>query len=165
MSRGLNDHRARIYVSFADEDRVRAMELVRRTDLAEAELAYLRNGSHVPGGLDYAAQSGLNHMVRANLLSEGVFSGDNLVEGFVVVDTGVALPTLAGTSIQAVAHRLGDASPASGTYQFPGAPPTPSSFSSPGWPMTARRSPTTRSRSRREPDSGGRWCVPIPISK
>jgi hypothetical protein len=29
MSRGLNDHRARIYVSFADEDRVRAMELVR----------------------------------------------------------------------------------------------------------------------------------------
>jgi hypothetical protein len=99
-------------------DRGRALELLRRTSLAEADLSYLRNGAYVPGGVDSSILPQLNALVVSQLLPEGAFTGGYVVQGYVVVDTGVALPSLNGSSLQAVAYRLSDGVPAQGFYQF-----------------------------------------------
>ena len=99
-------------------DRGRALELLRRTTLAEADLSYTRHEGYLPGGVDAAVQPELNALVVSQLLNEGAFTGGYVVQGYVVVDTGVALVSLDGSSFHAVAYRLSDGVPAQGTYQF-----------------------------------------------
>ncbi len=114
-----NGERGRVF------DRGRAMELVRRSTLADADLSYLRrDGDHLPGGLSEEARSPLSDMVVSNLLTEGAFTSEQAMQGFVVVDTGVPLVSLDGASIEAVAYRLRDAAPARGAYQFAVPPAT-----------------------------------------
>src|SRR5215468_3694848 len=104
-------------------DRMRANELLRRTTLAEADLSYLQHGGHPTGGLDEAAQSQLTDMIGSNLLTEGVFTADVPLQGFLVVDTGTPLSTLDGVVIQVIAYRLSDGVGARGSYRFGAAPP------------------------------------------
>lgn len=99
-------------------DRGRALELLRRTTLAEADFSYTRQEGYVPGGVDAAVLPELNALVVSQLLNEGAFTGGYVVQGYVVVDTGVALASLDGSSFHAVAYRLSDSVPAQGTYQF-----------------------------------------------
>lgn len=122
-----NGQRARVF------DRGRAMELVRRTTLADPDLAYLqRPESYVPGGLDDSTRAGLSEMIVSNLLTEGAFTNESPAQGFVVVDTSVPLTSLQGTTLEVVAYRLSDSQPAHGTYQFAAAPAAaPASHESP----------------------------------
>jgi hypothetical protein len=112
-----NGQRGRVF------DRGRAMELIRRTMLAEADLAYLqRHEGYVSGGLDESARAGLSEMIVTNLLSEGAFTNEYPAQGYVVIDTSVPLASLQGTALEVVAYRLSDSAPAQGTYQFTAAP-------------------------------------------
>ena len=98
-------------------DRGRALELLRRTTLADADLGYMqRPDSYRPGGLDPSAQ--LNETVMANLLIDGVYAGGQSVQGYVVVDTATPLASLQGTTLELYAYRLSDSQPARGSYQF-----------------------------------------------
>jgi hypothetical protein len=104
-------------------DRARSLELLRRTTLAEADMAYLQQPDHVPGGISQAVVPQLAEAVRSNLLGDGVFGGSQALEGFLVVDTGQPLPTFDGAAIEVVAHRVSDATPARYAYQFARTPP------------------------------------------
>ena len=99
-------------------DRGRALELLRRTMLAQGDLSYARGDSYLPSGLDDSARPQLTDMVMSNLLTQGPLTRDYTVQGYVVVDTGVALSSLNGASLEVVAHRLSDAEPARGIYPF-----------------------------------------------
>jgi hypothetical protein len=100
-------------------DRGRAMELVRRTTLADAEHPYApANGEHSPGRLSEFARLQLTDMVLENLLTDGVVNSEQPMQGFVVVDTGVPLMSLDGASIDVTAYRVSDASPANAAYHF-----------------------------------------------
>jgi hypothetical protein len=106
-------------------DRGRAMELLRRTTLGDVDLSYVqRNYDHPPGGLDASAAAQLSDSVVSNLLSDIAFNNEHGIQGYVVVDTGVPLPSLAGSSVEVVAYRLSDSQPAGGQYQFAAAAPT-----------------------------------------
>jgi hypothetical protein len=112
-----NGQRGRIF------DRGRALELLHRTMLAEADLSYLkRPEGYLPGGLDESARQGLAEMTAINLLSEGAFTNEYPAQGYVVADTTVPLASLQGTTLEVVAYRLSDSAPAHGTYQFAAAP-------------------------------------------
>lgn len=104
-------------------DRRRALELLRRTMLAEGDLSYVHRDDYVPSGMDDSVRPQLTDMIIGNLLSEGPLTNDYTVQGFVIVDTGVALPSLAGASLEVVAHHLSDSEAAHGTYQFAAALP------------------------------------------
>lgn len=100
-------------------DRARAVELLRRTMLADANRSYLqRTGNHPPGGLDAFARARLSDLVTNNLLTNGAVAGDQTIEEFVVVDTGTPLASLDGAALHVVAYRLRDAAPQAATYQF-----------------------------------------------
>jgi hypothetical protein len=104
-------------------DRGRALELLRRTTLAEGDLSYVQRDGYVPSGLESAVRPQLTDMVMSNLLTAGPLTGDYPLQGYVVVDTGVALPSLEGASLEVVAYRLSDAESTRGTYQFAAAVP------------------------------------------
>jgi hypothetical protein len=105
-------------------DRPRAVEILRRTMLADGDVSYLqRGGDHPPGGLDTSAQARLSDLVLGSLLTDEAFAGGQDVLGFVVVDTGVPLASLDGAQLQVVAYRLRDAAPVAAAYQFT-PPPT-----------------------------------------
>jgi hypothetical protein len=106
-------------------DRVRANELLRRATLADADLSYLQRAGHPPGGLDEAAQLQLTDMIGRNLLTEGAFTADQGLQGFVVVDTGAPLSSLDGVAVEVTAYRLSNSAPARGAYRFASAPPSP----------------------------------------
>jgi hypothetical protein len=107
--------RARVF------DRGRAMELVRRTTLANADLGYVQNRhSYQPGGLDPSTLSALNELIMTNLLAEGAFTSGPEVQGYVVIDTGTPVVSLEGATLDLWAFRLSDSQPAHGRYQFPG---------------------------------------------
>ncbi len=104
-------------------DQARAVEVLHRTILADADLSYLQRGSaHPPGGLDDGTRSGLVDIILGNLLSAQAFAGGQGAQGFVVVDTQVPLTSLDGASLQVVAYRLRDAAPVTAPYQFTSAP-------------------------------------------
>jgi hypothetical protein len=104
-------------------DRARALELLRRTTLVDADLSYLlHNGDHVPGGLSDAARASLRDLVAEHLLTDDAFTAEQPLVGFVIVDTGVTLLSLDGASLEVVAHRLRDAEPAATVYAFTGTP-------------------------------------------
>lgn len=112
-----NGQRGRVF------DRGRAMELIRRTMLGEADLAYLqRPEGYVSGGFDDSMRAGLSEMIVTNLLSEGAFTNEYPAQGYVVVDTSMPLASLQGTTLEVIAYRLSDSAPAHGTYQFAAAP-------------------------------------------
>ena len=104
-------------------DRGRALELLRRTTLADGDLSYVQRGGP-PGGLDDAARLQMTEMIQSNLLIEGVFTADQPIQGFVVVDTGTALSSLDGVSFDVIAYRLRDSAAAHGAYRFAAAPPS-----------------------------------------
>lgn len=100
-------------------DRPRAVEILRRTMLADADVSYLqRGGDHPPGGLDASAQARLGDLVLGNLLTDEAFASGQDLLGFVVVDTTVPLASLDGAQLQVVAYRLRDAAPVTAAYQF-----------------------------------------------
>lgn len=104
-------------------DRGRAMELVRRATLADADLSYLlRSDGHPPGGLSEYARPQLTDMVMSNLLTDRAFTSEHGMRGFVVVDTGVPLMSLDGASIEVTAYHLSGSTPVRGVYQFATAP-------------------------------------------
>lgn len=104
-------------------DRPRAVEVLHRTLLADADWSYLQSaGDHPPGGLDDAERSGLVDVILGNLLADQAFGGGDGAQGFIVVDTGAPLPSLDGATLQIVAHRLRDSSPVTAPYQFTAAP-------------------------------------------
>lgn len=112
-----NGQRGRVF------DRGRALELLHRTTLAEADLAYLQHPeSYVSGGLPDSAREGLAEMLMSNLFSEGAFTNEYPAQGYVVVDTSIPLASLQGTALEVIAYRLSDSAPAQGTYQFAAAP-------------------------------------------
>lgn len=105
-------------------DQPRAVELVRRTTLGEADLGYVSTvGDHPPGGIHAYVQPQIADWVLANLLSDGVFGAGQVLQGYLVVDTGVAYPRLDGGTVEVTAYRLSDAAPERYAYQFPSAPP------------------------------------------
>lgn len=105
-------------------DRGRAMELLRRTTLGDADLSYAqRSYNYPPGGFDQSAAAQLSDTVTSNLLSEQAFTNEQAIQGYVVVDTGVPLTTLSGSTVEVVVYRLSDSQPAGGQYQFAAAEP------------------------------------------
>ena len=106
-------------------DRGRAVELLRRTTLAEGDLSYLQRGAYPPGGLDDTTRMQMTEMIGTNLLSDTVFTSDQPIQGFVVVDTGTPLSSLEGVSFEVIAYRLRDSTGERGAYRFvTAAPPT-----------------------------------------
>lgn len=99
-------------------DRARAAELLRRAILADADMAYLLQPDHVPGGIDAYSSAALANMVRDNLLGEGTVSFGQPVQGYVVIDTGQTLLSLEGASFEVIARRVGDYVPARYAYQL-----------------------------------------------
>lgn len=108
--------RARVF------DRERALILLRRTSLAEANLAYLQRPDHQPGGVSPYVGPQLTEMVGSSLLGEGVFGAGQVLQGYLIVDTGQPFMSLDGAAIEVVAHRLSDSAPTRDTYQFATAP-------------------------------------------
>jgi hypothetical protein len=104
-------------------DRARAIELLHRTTLGAADFSYLSaNGAHQPGGVPIEMQSGMTDQIASNLLSDGIFISGQTLQGFVVVDTGAPLMSLAGASLEVTAHRLRDRVPVRTVYQLTAAP-------------------------------------------
>jgi hypothetical protein len=103
-------------------DRARANELLHRTLLAEADMAYLLRPGHVPGGVGTFSAGALAEMVERNLLADGVFSPGQPLQGYVVIDTGQAMMSLDGASFEVIARRVGDDAPARYAYQVATAP-------------------------------------------
>jgi len=99
-------------------DRPRALELLRRAIIAEADMSYLLRPGHHPGGISEFARSAVADMVAGNLLDAGAFAPGRPLQGYVVIDTGVALMSIEGTSFEVVARRLGDDAPARYAYHL-----------------------------------------------
>ena len=108
-----NGNRARVF------DRARALELLRRTTIVEADMTYLLRPDHQPGGIGEFTRSAVAEMVAANLLADGPFAAGRPLQGYVVIDTGTALMSIEGASFEVVARRLGDDAPARYAYQLP----------------------------------------------
>jgi len=111
-----NGGRARVF------DRDRALILLQRTSLAEANLNYLQQPDHPEGGVNPYVRPQLAEMVGSQLLTYGVFGGGQVLQGYLVVDTGESLMSLDGAAIEVVAYRLSDSTPRRDTYQFATAP-------------------------------------------
>jgi hypothetical protein len=103
-------------------DRARAQELLRRTLIAEADFVYQQRAGYEPGGIAPYSRQAIADMVATRLLTEGSFDAANPLQGYVVVDTGVARSTLDGTTVEVVAHRAADAAPARFAYELATAP-------------------------------------------
>ncbi len=99
-------------------DRPRALELLRRTTIADADFNYLQRDGHAPGGIDPYSRVPLAEMVGNNLLSNGSFSQGAALQGYLVVDIGTARTSLDGAVVEVVAHRLADATPSRSTFQL-----------------------------------------------
>jgi len=103
-------------------DRGRATELLHRATLADADLAYVRRGAP-PGGFDEVRRQQMAESIATNLLSDGVFTSDQPMQGYVVVDTLTPLASLDGVVFQVTAYRLSDGAAAHGAYRYgPAAP-------------------------------------------
>jgi len=104
-------------------DRARAVEILHRAFLADADFAYLQhNGGTPPVGLSMYVQAPLTDAVVNNLLTEGVLTSEQPLQGYIVVDTGAPMASLDGASLEVSARRLGDSTAVRGTYQFPAQP-------------------------------------------
>ena len=107
-------------------DRPRAVEIVTRATLANADFSYLqRSDSDLPGGLSDDARAQLREAVVDGLLADSIFVSGQTMQAFIVVDTGVPLSTLDGAAIEVVGYRVRDESGVRGAYQFAAVPPTP----------------------------------------
>jgi hypothetical protein len=104
-------------------DPPRAEELLRRTTIAEADLSYLNQADHVPGGLSDDVRDSFLFMVRGQLLAAGTFGPGQPLEGYLVVDTERPVMTLDGAAVEVVAQRFGDEAPARFATQVAGALP------------------------------------------
>jgi len=104
--------RARVF------DHPRALELLRRAIISEADMSYLLRPGHQPGGISDFTRSAVAEMVAGNLLDAGAFASGRPLQGYVVIDTGVALMSIEGASFEVVARRLGDDAPARYAYQL-----------------------------------------------
>ena len=100
-------------------DDPRAVELLHRTTLGDADLSYLQQYSHTPGGLGEYTHSELTATVLSRLFSDTVLSSSNSpVEGYVIVDTVQPVASLAGASMAITARRVDDGAPLQATYQI-----------------------------------------------
>ena len=122
-------------------DRARAVEVLHRTTLADANLAYLtQGGNHPYGGLSEEARAELSARVSGQLFASTMLMSPQLLEGFIVVDTGLPFASLNGGSIQIVAYRLRDATPVTSVYPF--APPSPATAAAPTAAAPTAAAPT-----------------------
>ena len=104
-------------------DRARAVQILHRTTLGDADLSYLQ-GAHAPGGLGGYSQSQLTAVVLNRLFNDTVLSTSNSpVEGYVIVDTLQAVPSLTGASMAITVHAVDDGTPMQATYEI--VPPQP----------------------------------------
>ena len=104
-------------------DRVRALELLRRTTLADANFAYLQQASwNQPGGLDASNRSLLMETVKTNLLPEGVLIRGADLQGYVVADVGTPMTSLQGATLDIWSYPMDESAPAYAQYAFGGAP-------------------------------------------
>jgi hypothetical protein len=97
-------------------DRARAMALLRRTSIAEADFSYLQRDGHAPGGIPPYSRQAIADMVASRLLFEGVFGAGQPMTGYAVVDVGTARMSLDGTKVDVSAQRLADAAPNHSTF-------------------------------------------------
>ena len=107
-------------------DRARAVELLRRTAIAQADFSYLQRGGYVPGGIAGYSRRPLADLVSSRLLTEGTFDAATPLQGYVVVDTGAARTTLDGAVVEVVARRMTDSARTRFAYQLATAPHQPS---------------------------------------
>ena len=105
-------------------DHVRALELVRRTTVANGDLSYLYGAGYAPGGLDEYARPQLTSTIASRLLSEGLVNNVYSTQGYIVVDTVDPLVSLDGATLVGVAQRASDSASVSGAYRFAGTAPT-----------------------------------------
>lgn len=99
-------------------DRPRAIGLLRRAQLANADMSYLLGADYRPGGLGNFSAGTLSTMVQQNLLGPGTFGPGQPLQGYVIIDTGQPMVTLDGASFAVIAHRVGDDAPARYAYQL-----------------------------------------------
>ena len=96
-------------------DRQRARALLDRVDVSPSGLppatdCRLRVGT--------AARRDLKRQVGDGLLDEADFTRDQPLQGYLIVDTQAALPSLDGAELEVVVHRLSDAAPVRQVYRF-----------------------------------------------
>jgi len=103
-------------------DRPRAIELLRRTAIADADFNYLLRDDHVPGGIAPYSRQPIADLVGSRLLAEGVFGAGQALQGYAVIDIGSARMSLDGTVVEVTAHRLTDSVPSRSTYQLATSP-------------------------------------------
>ncbi|MDX2168806.1 MAG: hypothetical protein SF182_17165 [Deltaproteobacteria bacterium] len=103
-------------------DQARAVELLRRTTIANADFSYLQRDGHVPGGIAPYSRQPIAEMVASRLLSEGSFGAGEALQGYVVADVGTARMSLDGTVVEVTARRLPDAAPTRATFVLATAP-------------------------------------------
>lgn len=97
-------------------DRARAMELLRRTTIADADFSYLQRDGHAPGGIPPYSREAIAEMVASRLLFEGAFGAGQPMQGYAVVDVGAARMSLDGVVVAVTAHRLADAQVTRSTF-------------------------------------------------
>ncbi len=103
-------------------DPPRAEVLLRRTTIADADMSYLSQDGHVPGGLSSDVRDSLLFTVRSHLLANGTFGPGQPLEGYLVIDTERPVMSLDGAAVEVVAQRFGDETPARFATQIAGAP-------------------------------------------
>jgi hypothetical protein len=103
-------------------DRARAIELLRRTTIADADFGYLLRDGHAPGGIAEYSRAQISDMVAGRLLSNGVFGAGQALQGYAVVDIGTARMSLDGTVVDVIANRVDDFAPARASFQLTSAP-------------------------------------------
>ncbi|MGD9762877.1 MAG: hypothetical protein AB7V27_04095 [Candidatus Binatia bacterium] len=91
-------------------DQPRALELLRRTMIADADMSYLARGEQ-GGGVSDDVRESYHFMISNKLLSDGSFGPQQPLEGYVVIDTQQPLMSLSGASLEVVARRVGDDAP------------------------------------------------------
>jgi hypothetical protein len=105
-------------------DRPRAIELLRRTRLADLDLPSLQQGATAPpGGLPEAARAALSDAIAGDLVHEAVIAQNSVLSGYVIIDTRLAVTSLAGATLSVTAHRVSDTTAVTAAYRFE--PPTP----------------------------------------
>jgi hypothetical protein len=97
----------------------RAREVLRRTILVDADLAYTRTGTqHPPGGLDPRLRPRLAAAVADELFDEAILTEGEAAQGYLVVDTEQPLLSLDGAAIEVAAVRFGDPEPVRTAFRF-----------------------------------------------
>ena len=93
-------------------DRQRARALLERAEVVPDNLPNRRVR------LDAAARQELKREVSDALLDETDFASNQPLQGYLIVDTQVPLPSLDGAELEVIVHRVSDATPVRQVYRF-----------------------------------------------